>query len=191
MRIQKLALIVFAALVLTSACSKDPGGIIGPDPGCTTNCNPGGGFETVPTDRHYLKDSNGENTWMWMRLVGEPKPMRGSTIITNPSCNPVSCPNGYLQNLMVEVGVEKIPNPATFVNFKIGLGNGMSISQQLQSISNRGNGAWSTDPSMMATFTTVPESLVITGSFEGSVNGPFGSFPSQSGAYAIPLGYKQ
>jgi len=108
--------------VATAACGKNGGS------SCINPNAPGCGGEPPPPDqskyeplgdaapRHYLKDINGNDTVMWIRLLSV-NPPRGSILIygnTNGIC-PSKC-----QQFSMEAGMDSVDNATGSSDFQLG-----------------------------------------------------------------------
>jgi len=175
--------VLFLAAMLAASCEKgNPAAPDGPTPPDSSQ------YPSVPTDRIYLLDANGNPTpHMWVRLLAEPIPPRGSVITIGPS----ACPNGCFHNLLLECGLESLPNPITSAPFTIGFSNdGENISMHLTAVIARNGNSAQTDPGLIKVFEDKPKYMVIQAHFNGDRNGDYGTFPGESGSAKILVDYK-
>jgi len=176
--------LVVLALAFSSACSSNSNPASPDDP---TPPDPSK-YDAVPTDRIYLLDTNGQPTpHMWVRLLAEPIPPRGSTITIGPSV----CPNGCFHNLLLECGLESLPNPITSAPFDIGFSNdGENRTMSVAWLVVRNGSSAQTDPGLIKVFEDKPKYLLIKANFHGDTNGDYGTFPGESGSRKIFVDYQ-
>jgi len=145
-------------------------------------------YESLPTGRRYLLDEAGARTHMWVNLLAEPSPARGSTVILGSgACNSGGC----FTNLSLEIGFDVLPNPNTGTLFDIGFSHdGQNMVHRFTGAFVKNGSSVSTDPRIIWAFQDKFRYIVAQASFWGDVNGSYGTFPGESGIVKILFDYK-
>ena len=187
MKSKLLGVVIVAMSTLFGACDKMSSSV-GPTPVPPIN-PPSGTYEAVPTERHYLLDVTGAKTHMWARLLAEPKPARGSTITIGPG--PANDCAGCFTNFSMEMGLDSLPSPSAGASFRVGFSqDGQTINYGLDGGLVRNGSSELTNPGAIRTFSDKPKYWVVQASFNGSLNGEYGTFPGESGTTSLLADYK-
>lgn len=150
-----------SAMLSLTATATDQTGATTPATTASFPCR----YESLPTKRKYLLDANGMPTHMWVSLLAEPIPARGSTVTLGSG---VCASGGCFHNLSLEFGINLLQNPANGAFFNIGFSqDGQNMATRLTGGLILSGKSAQTDTKQIWAFTNKAKYLFIYASFDG------------------------